>query len=100
MTNLQDNWSNLFATATRMLQKGQTSSQQKDTHEGESLRRGGDQLYPCAKLGGTHNQSQGSSAFRIDEEQSRDGEHDLNSTITKRCVQGLCWCVADSFKDC
>ena len=52
-----------------------------------------DQLYPFAEFGGAHNQSQGSSALGINEEQSRDGEHDLNSTIAKRGVQGLGRCV-------
>jgi hypothetical protein len=49
--------------------------------------------------GGTYNQRQSSSAFGIDEEQSRNSEYDLNSTITKRRIQSLGCCVADPFKD-
>lgn len=47
----------------------------------------------------TYNQSQGSSAFSVDEEQSRDSGHDLNGTIAERRIQGLCSRVADILKD-
>jgi len=39
--------------------------------------------------GSTHNQCQSSSALSVNEEQSRDSEDDLNSTITEGCIQCL-----------
>ena len=99
-TNLQDNWPNLFAMGTRMFQKRQTGSQQEEAHEGESLHGRMNQFHSYSRLGeGTYNQRQSSSAFGIDEEQSRNSEYDLNSTITKRRIQSLGCCVADPFKD-
>lgn len=48
----------------------------------------------------THSQGQSASAFGIDEEQSRDREDDLYSTIAQRGVQCLGSCVTDILKDC
>lgn len=47
----------------------------------------------------THSQSQGSSAFGVDEEESRDCSYDLNSTIAQGGVQGLGSGVAGCFED-
>lgn len=47
----------------------------------------------------TYNQSQGSSAFGVNEEQSRDRSNDLDGTIAQRRVQGLGSCVTDPFED-
>lgn len=47
----------------------------------------------------THNQGQSSSALGIDEEQSGNGRHDLNSTIAERCIQRLGSRVAHILKD-
>lgn len=47
----------------------------------------------------TYHQSQGSSAFGVNEEQGRDCSHDLNSTISERCIQGLGRCVANIFEN-
>lgn len=43
----------------------------------------------------TYSQGQGSSAFGINKEQSRDRSHDLNSSISQGRVQRLGSCVAD-----
>ena len=46
MLDLQDNWTDLCATATRVVEEGKTRGEQKDAHSGKGLYRG--QLRTCS----------------------------------------------------
>lgn len=50
-------------------------------------------LLKCSQV--AYNQSQRSSSFSIDQEQSRYGEHDLNGTIAERSEKGLVGVLQD-----
>lgn len=56
-------------------------------------------IFPETRAKMTYSQRQGSSTFGVDEEESRDSGHDLNSAIAERCVQGLLGGVADIFEN-
>lgn len=47
----------------------------------------------------THDQTQLPSADSVDQEQRRNGEHDLDSTVAERGEQGLLVRVVDSGED-
>lgn len=47
----------------------------------------------------TYNQTQGSSAFGVDQEKGRDGGQDLNGTVSKRRIESFLVVVTDSLED-
>lgn len=52
------------------------------------------------KVWATYGQGQSPPSFRIDEEQGRNCEYDLHSTVAQRSVQSLGRSVADVLEDC
>lgn len=47
----------------------------------------------------TYNQTQGSSALGVNEEEGRDGRQDLNGTVSKRGIKSFLIVVTDSLED-
>lgn len=71
-----------------VVEKRQTSSQEEDTHEGERLQRILVR-HQTAQRKSAHDQTKLAASLSVDQEQSGDGENDLNSSISERGVQSL-----------